>query len=1211
MIILAKMPSSVSSIPSPTPPTKPPPPPPSTGSSRRSRLSTVCPPTSSKSSFLVSRTQILLTLIAFLSVLLLAILFTFILTRDVLLREYIEGRIADDDSNINESKSFDGIISTKLPEVAKLVGRVQHERATDINRFRVPGKSLVAPATSNNETLEEEDKEDEQESSVSTTAEEPGADELRLSGELYPIWYNLTMKIFVPGFGAQIPDENNLTFNGDLLMKFRVEQSTRRIELNALKLSFDRFNLEKYQLKRVDESNQNLSKSVPKVVEVKVDEAREKVFFELDGTLEKDEHYLFRIPYTGPIASKLSGLYLTTYTTLAGEHKCAAVTQMEPTDARRMVPCFDEPHFKAIYRLNIIHPFGSRAVSNAKEIRDGVATDNEEWIQTDFDETLPMSSYLLALVVSDFDYVEGYTKRGIRFRIWARQDAVNFTSYALQAGIRVLEFYEDYYGIEFPLPKQDMMAFPDFAAGAMENWGLVTYREKYLLYSPELYTAQQKMAVASVVAHELAHQWFGNLVTMRWWSDLWLNEGFATLMEYLGTDAISNGGFRMRDYFIIEALDSAFDRDSRATSHPLFFEIRKAEDVSEAFDSITYSKGASVLRMIRSVMGEESFKNGLNIYLNRFKYHNAEHSDLWDALTEAVPQHLLDSEGQPFNVKNFAKYWTEQTGFPVVQVKRISPNKVLLTQQRFRLDHIVGDYSIDEKGVKIDKNNNNTFNIKNQQNNPNNLTTTNINLNKTSLIVQQKQVGNVKLESSKLIENSGEKNLQDDEKKNEEEKEFKWDIPIWWSINGTDQPMLWLTNSTELETSAGDVIVLNIRSQGFYRVQYAPDEMEQIRQQLFDNHTKLSMGSRVRIIDDAFTLAEGGYLPYEDTLNLTQYLAKEEEYPPWEIALTGFNVIQSYFDDEPETEDLRAYIKLLIGDIFERELDKLADWEPGDGEKHFFNDLLRQRIIQRMCTLRDSRCINAILDIYRRQFVDSCTDFISTENNGNNSGSPPSLPHKPGRKMASQCSKIPVPFRTLAYCEGVHYGTEQDWNLILELFRNEIVQVEKERLLVALACSRDTHTLKMLLTMASDVNSTIIRLQDKPSVFTHVGSRIIGKKIILDFFIDRWPRIYQDFKDQQTLLRSIISSSIVGKSQRVIDQVENFLRENQKTTKNLDVFKQRLEVLQTNTRWIQKNFNKLAQWFREHNGQNGKTLLLNEEEMQGGPFPSPIMAKFK
>ncbi|CAK5073541.1 unnamed protein product [Meloidogyne enterolobii] len=353
----------------------------------------------------------------------------------------------------------------------------------------------------------------------------------------------------------------------------------------------------------------------------------------------------------------------------------------------------------------------------------------------------------------------------------------------------------------------------------------------------------------------------------------------------------------------------------------------------------------------------------------------------------------------------------------------------------------------------------------------------------------------------------------------EEENEVKWDIPIWYSINGTEQPMLWLKDSTE--TSDGDLIVLNFRSEGFYRVQYAPDEMQQIRQQLFDNHTKISMNSRVRIINDAFTLAEGGYLPYEvkiflnltnyvlkDTLNLTKYLVKEEEYPPWEMALTGFNVIQNYFDDEPENEDLGAYIKLLIGDIFDRELDKIGEWKSEDKEKDFFNDLLHQRIVQTMCTLRDSRCINAILDIYRRQFVNFCTNLITRENNINNSVLP-SLPHIQERKMASQCSKIPATFRTLAYCEGVHYGTEQDWNLVLELFRNEIVQVEKERLLIALACSRDTLTLKMLLTMAIDLNNTIIRLQDSPSVFKYVGSRIIGKKIILDFFIDKWPIIYQ------------------------------------------------------------------------------------------------------
>ncbi|CAK5080038.1 unnamed protein product [Meloidogyne enterolobii] len=240
-------------------------------------------------------------------------------------------------------------------------------------------------------------------------------------------------------------------------------------------------------------------------------------------------------------------------------------------------------------------------------------------IQTDFDETPPMSSYLLALVVSDFNYIEGYTKRGIRFRVWARQDALTFTNYALESGIKVLEFYEDYFGIEFPIPKLDMVAVPDAGAGGTENWGLVTYLEKYLLYSPELCTIQQKLLVTSIIAHELAHQWFGNLVTMSWWNDLFLNEGFASLIEYLGTDAISNGKFQMRDYFIIRYLDTAFDADSKATSHPIILEIRTKDDFTKVFDSITYQKGASILRMIGAVMGEQSFKSGLKVNSNYTK----------------------------------------------------------------------------------------------------------------------------------------------------------------------------------------------------------------------------------------------------------------------------------------------------------------------------------------------------------------------------------------------------------------------------------------------------------------------------------------------------------------------------------------------------------------------------------------------------------------
>uniref|UniRef100_A0A183BZM7 Peptidase_M1 domain-containing protein n=1 Tax=Globodera pallida TaxID=36090 RepID=A0A183BZM7_GLOPA len=1075
----------------------------------------------------LSRCQLYSSLSLFLISIFLSVLITFLLTRNAVR------------SQLQKTGQEAQAVTAKLVVPEGGIGSLN--AGHDITRLRGSGKFLLGNTRQRgNETADAEVELDRKGS-------EPGAEELRLSGELFPIWYNLTLKVFVPGFGVHISPTLNLTFDGDLLLKFGVNRTTKRIELNALKLRFPVHNLTQYKLSRVDDDG-TVNGQAPKVVGIRVDEAREKVFFELDGELTEGAHYTLRIRYSGPIASKLSGLYLTSYTTLSGEHKCAAVTQMEPTDARRMVPSFDEPEFKAIFRLSVIHPEGSSAVSNAKELRERQPTELAEWVRTDFDDTLPMSSYLLALVVSDFEYVEGNTSLGTRFRIWSRKDALNLTSYALRAGIKVLEFYEHYYGIPFPLPKQDMMAFPDFAAGAMENWGLVTYREKYLLYSPDLYTAQQKQAVASVVAHELAHQWFGNLVTMRWWSDLWLNEGFATLMEYLGTDAISDGLFRMDDYFLVEALDSAFDRDSRITSHPLFFEIRKAEDVTEAFDSITYSKGASVLRMIRAVMGEEHFKKGLNIYLTRFKYRNAEHTDLWDALTEAVPEGMKDWKGNNFSVKQFARQWTEQTGYPIVQVQRLDDRRVQLSQQRFRMDP-------DSRETPEAVQNSSAWEVPVQR----------LDDRRVQLNQQRFRMDPDSRETLEAVQNSS-----------------VWEVPVWWSLNGESEPMEWLKDNCILNATDSDVLVLNSRSQGFYRVHYSADGLQHIQSQLFRDHKNLSLASRTRLIDDTFTLAEAGYIAYEAPLNLSKYLVEEKDYPPWEMALAGFSTIQNYFEDEPEAGPMRAYIKQIINTLFERALPHIKDQR--DDEEHFFDNLLRHRIVQRMCTLRDDRCISAILNIYADGFVRPCQSAANLT-------------------MSSGCSRIPAPFRALAYCEGIHYGAERDWDFVFRMFRIETVQVEKERLLLALACSRDTHTLKRLLSLAADASSTVIRLQDKPSVFSHVASRIIGKKIVLDFFIDHWNEIYEDFKDQQTLLRSIISSSIVGKSKRVIDQMEQFLRDNERTTKNLDVFKQRLEVLQTNRRWMDRNFAPLAEWFRQHG-----TPLDDDELFQpiGGPIPSPI-----
>ncbi|KAI6216205.1 Aminopeptidase N [Aphelenchoides fujianensis] len=968
----------------------------------------------------------------------------------------------------------------------------------------------------------------------------PSAAELRLPKDLSPIYYNLTVKIYVPGF-VDLPPEKNLTFDGALIIKFRVLNPTNKIELNALNLNFTD-KLDAFRLlqdgKRPKRANSNSTDgealivssdgtrpvaSIPnddsagaksrvdaglKVKSVVLNETLEKIIFTLDGELQKDQEYYFNIPYSGPITSLLSGLYLTTYNDANGRQRYAAVTQMEPTDCRRFAPIFDEPQMKAIWRLRVLHPLGSRATSNAIETRENETTSDPNWVLTTFDETLPMSSYLVVLVVSDFHFIEGHTKNNVRFRIWARKEALNETQYALQAGIKCLEFYEDYFHIPFPAAQAGHVRVPRLFRrrhGVLAAGGLITYREKYLLYSPQLYNSRAKVHVATVIAHELAHQWFGNLasrqqfllailtVTMQWWSDIWLNEGFATLIEYDGTNAISDGKFRMDEWFVSEALSSALDRDARASSHPLYFDITKAEDVGEVFDTISYDKGAAVLRMVRSIMGEKAFKEGVTIYLNRFKFKNAEHKDLWNALNEAVPDSLVDSSGEKFNVNEFAKYFTRQMGYPVIDVIRMDSNTVYVNQTRFKMDENA-------------------------------------------------------LESPKWPEGKF---------------WYKWIVPLWYSVNGSEKEMKWLHEKTVLEVDESDALVLNSDSKGFYRVRYSRKLMDRINELLLNDHTKLSTKTRARIIDDAFVLAQAGKLQYEVALNLTRYLNKETEFLPWHAAIEGLDSIQFYFGDEPELQEVREYITSMISNLYEKiSFDSLNTSYLNDD--HFFEQFLDLTIIQKMCQNRNRDCTKKLNEIYAKHLLEPCR--------GND-------------QQTSQCSTVPVPLRGLVYCSGVRTGTDKDFDQMLEWYERESVQVERDRLMVALTCSRDSHTLKRLLAMTADFNNTLVRMQDKPSVFESISAQEqMGQQVTFEYFLDHWPQIHRDFKDQLGLLRSMIIGSIGGSSERTIEQVERFLRENENTRK-FDVFQQRLEVLKTNVKWKQENFAPLAHWFKRQNEQ--------------------------
>ena len=367
----------------------------------------------------------------------------------------------------------------------------------------------------------------------------------------------------------------------------------------------------------------------------------------------------------------MAGFYRSKYV-VDGKEKFMACTQFEATDARRAFPCWDEPALKATFNVYLTIPSNLKALSNMPIVAEKKI--DEETVEVQFGTTPIMSTYLLAMVVGEFDYLEDKTKEGVIVRVYTPLGKVDQGKFALDVATKSLSFYTEYFGIPYPLEKSDMIAIADFASGAMENWGLITYRETALLIEEGKSGILNKRRVAYVVAHELAHQWFGNLVTMEWWKELWLNEGFATWVGNLAVDKFFPT-WDIWTQFTTGYIGSAQAADSLLSTHPIEVEVYNSEEIDEIFDSISYNKGASIIKMVADYLGEEAFKKGLNIYLNRHQYANAVTTDLWNALSEASGK----------NVNEFMRNWTTRPGFPVVTIETVgdSPTTLKLTQERF------------------------------------------------------------------------------------------------------------------------------------------------------------------------------------------------------------------------------------------------------------------------------------------------------------------------------------------------------------------------------------------------------------------------------------------------------------------------------------------------------------------------------------------------
>ena len=384
--------------------------------------------------------------------------------------------------------------------------------------------------------------------------------------------------------------------------------------------------------------------------------------------LENGKHTI-RIDFSGTITDAMHGLY-PCYFTHDGIKKQLFATQFESHHAREVFPCVDEPAAKAEYDLTLITRSGITVLGNMPVKSE---EENGDSLTTTFEKTPRMSSYLLAFVIGELHKKTARTKSGVEVNVWATPaQNENTLDFALDIATRSIDFYDEYFGVKYPLPKSDHVALPDFSSGAMENWGLITYRESCLLADPELTPESSRRFIATVIAHELSHQWFGNLVTMQWWNDLWLNESFANMMEYVAIDAL-HLDWHMWEDFATNEVTAALRRDSLDGVQSVQADVNHPDEISTLFDpAIVYAKGGRLLVMVRKLIGEEAFRAGLKSYFEKFAHKNTVGNDLW--------QELESASGQP--IVNLMNAWISQPGLPVVSVSN-SHDAAILRQERF------------------------------------------------------------------------------------------------------------------------------------------------------------------------------------------------------------------------------------------------------------------------------------------------------------------------------------------------------------------------------------------------------------------------------------------------------------------------------------------------------------------------------------------------
>ncbi|MBV9662250.1 MAG: M1 family metallopeptidase [Acidimicrobiales bacterium] len=456
------------------------------------------------------------------------------------------------------------------------------------------------------------------------------------------------------------PELTTARFDGRVVITVEVAEATRTLVLNAIELD----------IRGVTLSTPAGASLVP---ELCFNEEDQQVALNFSEQLEPSEGYQLTMEFAGVLNDQLRGFYRSTFRDQNGAEHVIATTQFEASDARRAFPCWDEPDLKASFQTTLVVEPGLTGLSNGRLESERILDDG--WVEMRFAETMVMSTYLVAFVVGPYELTDPIEVDGVPVRLATVPGKLGLTPFGMEVAVHALRFLRDYFGIAYPSDKIDHIAVPDFAAGAMENLGCVTYRESVLLTERERAAQTELQRIASVVSHETAHMWFGDLVTMKWWNGIWLNEAFATFMELTTTEAYRPEWQVWTTFGAGKS--AAMTIDGLRATRPVEFEVGRPEEAEAMFDVLTYQKGGSVLRMLEQFIGPEVFRKGISQYLTTHAYSNTETVDLWNAI-EAV-------SGQP--VQAIMSSWIHQGGYPMISAELGSDAAtVVLRQNRFVYD---------------------------------------------------------------------------------------------------------------------------------------------------------------------------------------------------------------------------------------------------------------------------------------------------------------------------------------------------------------------------------------------------------------------------------------------------------------------------------------------------------------------------------------------